>query len=249
MDRDWDQSMNRPPVKDEPWPPLGETPRVLLPLLLWSLWFILGVAGALGDYGNAASLVAFVLAELAIVGVLTSLVVWLWLPRPSNWQQVPALAWLGILLGAHLLMWAPLFMYGVAVATAHPGIVAVVFFALIELGAGAVLVTVLVRPRLPIPPNWQSESARALLGVLLGALLGAAGAFFYVMGIFLPYKAGWGDLKLEDFGGWDTTWHDWLATLHAFFFVVGALTCGASGFIAWALRFLRPDQRTKAGQA
>jgi NhaP-type Na+/H+ or K+/H+ antiporter len=80
------------------------------------------------------------------------------------------------------------------------------------------------------------------LGVLLGAFLGAVGAFLFVMGVFLPYLAGWGGRELEDFGGNDFAPDYWLKCLLVYLPVYGAVVCGASGFIAWALRFLRPDR-------
>ena len=178
MDRDWDQSLSRPPIGSGSFPP-SAVPRVLLPLLVWVPCFIFGLAGTLGDDKSTAGL-AFLLAESALAAILAAVVVWLWLPRPRKWQWEPALA---------------------------------------------------------------------LLGILLGAFLGAVAVMSYGAGGFLPYLAGWGGRELEDFGGGDFSWQDWLVWFFLVFPVVGAIVCGASGFIAWALRFLWPRRRTKAGQA
>lgn len=241
MDRDWDESMSRPPVGSGSFPP-SAVPRVRLPLLVWVPCFIIGVANAFWPYDSDAAL-ALILAEFAFAAILVAVVVWLWLPRPRKWQRIPALAWVGILLGAHLLVWPPCLL-----AVAHPGFVTAVVFVLAEMAVGALLAAIVVRPRLPGPGEWQWEPALALLGILLGAFLGAVAVMSYGAGVFLPYLAGWGGLELEELGGGDFSWQDWLVWFFLVFPVCGAVVCGASGYVAWALRFLRPDQRRQSGQ-
>ena len=63
---------------------------------------------------------------------------------------------------------------------------------------------------------------RRLAGaVALGVLLFATLLTVFVVGVFVPYAAGWGSRELEDFGGEDMSWQTWLSTL-----LIGAAAAG-----------------------
>jgi hypothetical protein len=141
-----------------------------------------------------------------------------------------------------LLTWGLCFISGLAATLRDDNSTTGLVFLLTVPAVVAVLVAAVVWLWLPGPREGPPGPAVAFLGVLLGAFLGAVSAFLFVMGVFLPYLAGWGRWELEDFGGNDFAPGYWLKSLILSFSLIGAIVCGASGFIAWALRFLRPDR-------
>jgi hypothetical protein len=149
---------------------------------------------------------------------------------------------LGALLA--LLVWIVVFASGLAMVLRHfedPFRTAV---ALGELGIGGLLVSLAVWVAMPGFRRWRREPLVALLGLLLGALLGAFGGLLFVLGVFLPYAAGWGGHELNDFGGEDFTWQEWLTMWLVSAAVMGAVVGAVCGLAAWVLRFAGLSRRT-----
>ena len=81
---------------------------------------------------------------------------------------------------------------------------------------------------------------RRLAGaVALGVLLFAALLTVFVVGVFVPYAAGWGSRELDQFGGNDMTWRSWLTFLLIAAAASGALLGAFIGLLSWAARFTR----------
>lgn len=108
-----------------------------------------------------------------------------------------------------------------------------------DLGLGAVLVALAVLATMPRFRGWRREPGAAAFAVVLGAVVGAVGGLAYILGIFVPYVAGWGGKELSDFGGNDVTWQEYLGEALAWLGIVGAVAGATFGLAAWVLRLAR----------
>lgn len=80
------------------------------------------------------------------------------------------------------------------------------------------------------------DLALASLSALAGAVLLAGMLAFFVLGVFIPYLAGWGGREIDQFGGHDFTWSAWLSTLLAMAGVAGGVIGAVVGLLSWACR-------------
>ena len=107
-----------------------------------------------------------------------------------------------------------------------------------SLAAAAVIVVVTVRFVLG---RTKADNVEALLffaGVLTGALLFAALAEAFLLGIFVSFENGWGDSEIQlHYGGNDMGWRTWLSELFSAAAPIGGGFVGAClGLLAWASR-------------
>ena len=106
-----------------------------------------------------------------------------------------------------------------------------------SLAAAAVIVVVTVRFVLGRTKAANVEALLFFAGVLTGALLFAALAEAFVLGIFVSFENGWGGSGVQlALGGSEMGWRTWLSELFTGAPIGGGFVGACLGLLAWASR-------------
>lgn len=144
-----------------------------------------------------------------------------------------------------LLVWAVGLASGLVAVLADLEGAMLAVLAWADLVVGAILVLLAVRLAMSGFSRWRGNLTTVLGSTLVGAFVGAVGGLAFTLGIFLPYLAGWGGHELDDFGGNDFTWQEWLSVWLRGLALVGAAVGAVCGLAAWVLRFVRLSWRVR----